>query len=99
MITSITFQFKYNKNYLTKKTGAYGEETTTDLQRHLNEDVELFKTIHAFLERLNSNLSDPDTPKLINEFFPGRRAIVTQKTKTKRTYFVSGLTIHEEDKI
>lgn len=100
-VTSITYQWKYNKSYISPhlQTGRkiYGEYNTKQLQQELIEDL-----VHtAQAHRIVSMINDPDYENLgvlkIVETVTGETPCVTQKTNTKRSYYWEGLTIHEED--
>lgn len=101
MITSITFQFQYNKNYLNKSLrtlGLYGERDTEDLLKSLQDDVKFLEKIEDLVAELNKDLLTCRIQEIIVEKF-GVIPRITKKTKHKRTYFIGGLTIHEEDQI
>lgn len=98
MITSITFQFSYNKNYIPTASvpKVYGESTIADLELSLLQDSAFLPKVHSLVKTLNNNLAAAVNASFIGESldFPCR---VTEKTKKKRSFYCAGLTIHEED--
>lgn len=100
MIISITFQFTYNKNYLNKDIQKFfplGDKYTTDLEQYLLDDITFLQSIHSLIADLNKDLSTTKIKEKIAEHIGGHEPRITTKTKTKRSYFIGGLTIHEED--
>ncbi len=99
MITSITIQTQMNKNYksaFTVKTKLLGDRFTTDLETELNTHLQLIKLCGKVVTELNKDLLTCRIAEKMTEI-TGYAPIITHKTKHKRTYFWSGLTVHEED--
>jgi len=75
-----------------------GTKYIEDLQKSLADDSVSLHKIELLLEDLNLDLSTNKIREKIQHYFPNwNPQAVTNKTKSKRTYFVGGLTIHEED--
>lgn len=92
-------QFKTNKNFVNpnlQTPNFYGESNTEDLQTLLSEDIVWLQKFNLLIAELNKDLSTKKIADMI-KLFTGIDAIVKQKTKKIRTYFVAGLTIHEDD--
>lgn len=98
MITAITFQFAYNKKYLNKElvTSIYEDRSTEQLQEILLGDIIFLSKVHTLVSRLNSDLLTCRIPEIIEEIF-NMKVTPTKKTKHTRTYFIGGITIHEQD--
>lgn len=100
MITAITFQFKHNKQYLnpcTNRLHAYGDKYTEDLEKFLTEDMMQLQKVRAIVMALNKDLSATNIMHIINFHVGSVTGCLSPITKTKRTYSVMGLTIHEDD--
>jgi hypothetical protein len=100
MITSITFQFSYNKKFVNPATQkgrkVYGERNTNDLEMALHDDINFLQNCHDLVTDLNIDLLTCRIQEKVREHF-GIDANVTAITKRKRNYFIGGLTITEED--
>ena len=104
MITAITYQSQHSKKYVHpemtsfKQLGRtlYGEQTTTELQEFIEGQIEVLNRTKDLLEELNSDLSQTDIANTVYKHFEMQPEIRTI-TKKKRSYYIAGLTIHEED--
>lgn len=101
MITAITFQWKYNEKYLNKKEithPRYGLHDTIQLEKELKEDIDkLQNVVLKIVSDLNADLDNTNVQEIVMRHAK-RAAMVTNRTKKYRTYYIHGLTIHEEDK-
>lgn len=97
MITSITIQSRWNKKYLSVKNPSnYAEKDLNSLESEIQNEIDRMQTLKKIVKVLNENLStELVASKIIS--VSGIEPIVTVKTKSKRTYYIGGLTIHEED--
>ena len=97
MITSITLKNLFFGNYPTNKIdGAYGEKDTNDLYSHLSNSIDNLNEVQWLIFNLNKDLNTNDINAIVFNCM-GKHAKVKVYTKKKRTYYISGLTIHEED--
>ena len=99
MITSITMQSRWNKSYLSVKNNAiHGERDIDDLHSELQNEIERMQVLEKLVKSLNADLSRKIIAAQIISA-TGVEPIVTIKTKKKRTYYIGGLTIHEDDNV
>lgn len=97
MITSITMQSRWNKSYQSvKNVRNYDERDLDDLQKEIKNEIERMQILEKIVKSLNEDLSTKLIAEKINSL-TDTQPIVTVKTKKKRTYYIGGLTIHEED--
>lgn len=101
MITAITFQWKWNEKFLNKKEIHYplhGLHNTIQLEEELKKDIStLQNVVLKIVSDLNADLDNANVQEIVM-LHAKRRAMVTNRTKKYRTYYIHGLTIHEEDK-
>lgn len=99
MITSITYQNQASKNYLVKELHTsrmpLGTMYTSDLLDICKKEIDFQTNLHRLIYDFNTDLTGDIIAKF--EKHLGVKPSVTIKTKTKRTYSVWGITVHEED--
>lgn len=99
MIVAISLNFQINKLFKNADLIAshvYGERSTIDLQTLLTEDLKFLENITALVTELNSDLNATNIGEIIAKH-TGVNPAPTARTKTRRTYSVAGLTVHEQD--
>ncbi len=100
-VTSITYQWKYNKNYISPhlQTGRkiYGELNTIDLEKELREEIDHSSKVNRIVSMINDPQCKDMTITTIITGVTLDQPRLKIYTKTRRSYYWGGLTIHEED--
>ena len=99
MITAITYQKIHNKKYLNElcQPLLLGERKIEDLVLYFSYEAQTLQKLSLFVSAINLNKENCDIKELAIHYFGTDIIDVTRKSKTSRTYHISGLTIHEQD--